>query len=125
MPSWASFVSTFMGGVLLVGGLPDSIPGDQMPDSIHLAHGPWLAEQSPVHTREITLALSEFRREQCHAFDEARVVEPARIDESERRALHQFEEVPLGRVMVADQVYVAEPAVELRLIKHFPPDVLE
>src|SRR6187549_1762215 len=96
-----------------------------MPYSIHLPHGPRFTQQPPVHAREIPLALSQLGSEQRHAFDKTRVIEPPGIDEPEWRAVHEVEELPPGCVLVGHHINVAETAIEFRLIKYFPPDVLE
>ena len=82
--------------------------------------------KSPVHAREIALALAQFGGKQGHALDKARVVEPPGINEPKTAIIHQLVKLPLRRTIVADDINIAhDAAVELRLIEHFPPHVLE
>src|SRR5215510_992631 len=49
------------------------VPCDEFLHTIRFAHGPRFAQQPPVHSRKITLALAQFGGKQGHALDEARV----------------------------------------------------
>src|SRR5262249_2810732 len=51
---------------------------------IRFAGGPGLAEEAPVHAREVAVALAELAAEEGHALDDAGVREAAGVDVAER-----------------------------------------
>src|SRR5689334_15467388 len=98
-------------------GLRNGISSDEMPHLVHPAHAPRLAEQTPVHSREIARTLAEFRGKERHALDKSRVVKPAGVQVTKRRSFHEREEFLLGRAIVAHDVNVAPVPVEPRLVE--------
>src|SRR5689334_17399506 len=102
------------------------IARDQLLHAIRLAHGPWFAEEPPVHARKKSLPLAQFRCEKGHALNVSGIIQSPGINESERRSTHQIEELLLGSGIIADNVNVADTvSVKPRLVEHFPPHVLE
>src|SRR5262245_7509663 len=102
------------------------IAREDMLEAVGFAGGPWFAEESPVHSWEVTLALPQFGGEEGHTFDEARVVKPPRIKESKWAPIHQFDEFLFGCYIIANDENVAHGTIlESWLVKHLPPHIFE